>query len=159
MDQVHVIRHKHYNEGQSVRRIAREMGLHRTTVKKYLDETEPKRIEAETRDRPVMGEARQKIDRLLEEWASRTTKKHRITSPRLHRELIEQGCEIGERTVRRYMAEKRRAAAEVYIPLVHRAGDEAQVDFFEVTVELNGVMTNGPPGTVPVLVQSCFSSN
>jgi len=82
MDQVHVIRHKHYNEGQSVRRIAREVGLHRTTVKKYLEETEPKRIEEETRDRPVMGEVGQRIDLLLEEWASRTTKKHRITSPR-----------------------------------------------------------------------------
>jgi DNA-binding transcriptional regulator LsrR (DeoR family) len=55
MDQVHVIRHKHYNEGQSVRRIAREMGLNRRTVKKYLEETEPQRIEEEPRDRPVMG--------------------------------------------------------------------------------------------------------
>jgi hypothetical protein len=27
---------------------------------------------------------------------------------------------------------------EVYIPLVHRAGDEAQVDFFEVTVDVGG---------------------
>jgi hypothetical protein len=32
----------------------------------------------------------------------------------------------------------RRQRAEVYVPLIHRAGDEAQVDFFEVTVELNG---------------------
>jgi len=57
MDQVHVIRHKHYNEGQSVRRIAREMGLHRTTVKKYLEETEPKRIE-ETHNRAVFPSLR-----------------------------------------------------------------------------------------------------
>ena len=28
--------------------------------------------------------------------------------------------------------------AEVYVPLVHRSGDEAQVDFFEVTVEVGG---------------------
>ena len=27
MDQVHVIRHKHFQEGRSARRIAREMGL------------------------------------------------------------------------------------------------------------------------------------
>ena len=36
MEQAHDIRHKHYAEGQSVRRIAREMGLNRRTVKKYL---------------------------------------------------------------------------------------------------------------------------
>jgi transposase len=28
--------------------------------------------------------------------------------------------------------------AEVYVSLIHRAGDEAQVDFFEVTVEIAG---------------------
>ena len=44
----------------------------------------------------------------------------------------------GLTTVRAYLAEKKRAAAEVFIPLVHRPGDEAQVDFFEVTVEVNG---------------------
>jgi hypothetical protein len=82
-----------------------------------------------------------RIDGLLEEWKGRTTGKHRITSPRVHRQLIEEGHTVGERTVRQYLAEKRRRAAEVYIPLVHRAGDEAQVDFFEVTVELKGVMT------------------
>lgn len=141
MEQAHVIRHKHYSEGQSVRRIAREMGLHRWTVRKYLEESVPQRVEVAPRGRPVMGAIRQKIDGLLKEWAHRTTKKQRITSPRLHRELIAQGCSVGERTVRKYLAEKRRVAAEVYIPLVHRPGDEAQVDFFEVTVELNGVMT------------------
>ena len=36
MEQVHVIRHKHFVEGQSVRRIARELGLNRRTVQKYL---------------------------------------------------------------------------------------------------------------------------
>jgi hypothetical protein len=54
-----------------------------------------------------------------------------LTSPRLHRQLREEGLEISERTVRRYMA-------EVYVPLVHRPGDEAQVDFFEVLVDEGG---------------------
>lgn len=41
-------------------------------------------------------------------------------------------------TVRDYIREKRRRQAEVFIPLIHRPGDEAQVDFFEVTVEEAG---------------------
>jgi transposase len=88
-----------------------------------------------------MATAVPQIEAVLEEWASRVGGKHRLTSVRLHRELVARGVRIGERSVRLYLAEKRRQAAEVYIPLVHRPGDEAQVDFFEVTVELDGVMT------------------
>lgn len=43
MDQVHVTRHKVLREGLSVRRVARELGLSRNTVRKYLDEPEPMR--------------------------------------------------------------------------------------------------------------------
>jgi hypothetical protein len=41
--------------------------------------------------------------------------------------------------IHEYLRERRRQRAEVYVPLLHRAGDEARVDFFEVTVELSGV--------------------
>lgn len=139
MNQVHVIRHKHIVEGQGVRRIAREMGLHRVTVQKYLQQSEPVRVEVEPRPQPVLSIAGPRIDALVEEWTPRLEGKHRLTAPRLHRQLREEGVEVGERTVRRYLAEKRRRAAEVYIPLVHRPGDEAQVDFFEVTVDEGGV--------------------
>lgn len=139
MDQVHVIRHKHYKEGHGIRRIAREMGLDRKTVRKYLEEAEPVRKETAPRARPVQDVVGPRIDELLEEWGPRTTRKQRITSPRLHRQLIAEGYEVGERTVRGYLSEKRRQSKEVYVPLVHRPGDSAQVDFFEVTVEEGGV--------------------
>ena len=138
MEQAHVIRHKHYAEGQSVRQIAREMGLNRRTVKKYLGLSEPRRVEAAERPQPILTGVVPRIEALLEEWAPRLEGKHRLTSPRLHRQLREEGLVIGERTVRRYLAEKRREAAEVYVPLVHRPGDEAQVDFFEVLVDEGG---------------------
>ena len=43
MDQVHVIQHKVLVEGQSVRRVARELGLSRCTINKYLRQSEPVR--------------------------------------------------------------------------------------------------------------------
>ena len=138
METVYIIRHKHFVEGQSVRRIAREMGLHRLTVQKYLQQSEPQRGESVARSQPVMGVVGSRIEALLEEWAPRLGGKHRLTSPRVHRQLREEGFTVGERTVRQFLAEKRRQAAEVYIPLVHRPGDEAQVDFFEVTVDEGG---------------------
>jgi len=139
METVHVIRHKRLIEGRSIRWIAKDLGLHRATVKGYLERPEPIRMEFAKRAQPVSALAGPRIDRLLDEWADRTTKKHRITSPRVHRQLKEEGFIVGERTVRKYMAERRRLSAEVYIPLIHRPGDEGQVDFFEVTVDENGV--------------------
>ena len=45
MDQVHVVRHKVLVDGQSVRRVAREMELSRNTVKRYLEMAAPVRVE------------------------------------------------------------------------------------------------------------------
>ena len=140
MDTVHVIRHKHYVERLGVRRIAREMGLHRDTVRKYLQASEPRRDEPEDRPQPVLRKVGPRIDELLEEWtaAKRLEGKHRLTSPLMHRHLVEEGYSVSERTVRSYLAERRRQTAEVYIPLIHRPGEEAQVDFFEVLVDVGG---------------------
>ncbi|MBP7798144.1 MAG: helix-turn-helix domain-containing protein, partial [Thermoanaerobaculaceae bacterium] len=66
MEQVHVIRHKVMVEGQSIRRVAREMGVSRNTVRKYLGQSEPRRRELKPRGRPVWARAVERIERLLE---------------------------------------------------------------------------------------------
>jgi transposase len=139
MDQVHVIRHKVLVEGQSIRRVARDMDVSRNTVRKYLKVSEPVRVETKPRARPVLERVAPRIDELLESWGPRTTAKQRITGSRIHRQLVEEGYGVGVTTVRGYLREKRRQRAEVYIPLVHRPGEEGQVDFFDVTVEEDGV--------------------
>ena len=40
--------------------------------------------------------------------------------------------------MREYLAELKRRDQEVFIPLEYRPGEVAQVDFFEVTVEVAG---------------------
>ena len=139
MAQVHVIRHKVLVEGLSIRQVSREMGISRNTVSKYLEQAEPK-LRKRPRQQPVLERVGPRIDALLVEWASRTTPKQRITGTRIHRQLREEGYQVGTTTVRTYLREKRRQAAEVYIPLVYRPGDVAQVDFFEVTVEEDGTI-------------------
>lgn len=138
MDQVHVIRHKVLVEEKSVRSVAREMGLSRNTVSKYLTVSEPKRGARRNKPSPVTEEVAPRIEEILAEWKSRTTPKQRITGTRVHRQLVEEGYEVGTTTVRDYLRERRRQKAEVYIPLIHRPGEEAQVDFFEVSVEEDG---------------------
>ena len=49
-----------------------------------------------------------------------------------------EGFDVGITLVRQYFREWRRQRQETFVPLVHRPGDSAQVDFFEVTVEVNG---------------------
>ena len=76
--------------------------------------------------------------RYCRRWGRRTTPKQRITGTLVHQQLLREGHQVGSTTVRAYLAEQRRARQEVYLPLVWRAGDGAQVDFFEVTVEVAG---------------------
>jgi transposase len=128
MDQVHVVRHKILVEGQSIRSVSRQTSISRNTIRKYLKLSEPVRVARQEKPSPVM-------EAILSEWRQRTTPKQRITGTRVHRQLVEEGYEVGLTTVRNYLREKRRKEAEVFVPLVHRPGDEAQVDFFEVTVE------------------------
>jgi len=140
MDQVHVVRHKILVEGQSIRSVSRQMSISRNTIRKYLKVSEPVRVVRQKKPSPVAEMIAPRVEEILAEWRGRTTAKQRITATRVHRQLVEEGYEVGVTTVRNYLREKRRRQAEVFIPLVHRAGEEAQVDFFDVTVEEGGQM-------------------
>jgi transposase len=138
MDQVHVIRHKVLIEGQSRRRVAREMGLSRVTVRKYLAQAAPVRQEEQARRRPVWQQVGERIDKLLAESVTWTEKKQRLTATRLHEMLVAEGHRVGVTLVKEAVAEWRRERREVFVPLVYRPGDLAEVDFFEVLVDEDG---------------------
>lgn len=136
MGQVQDIRRLVLMEGRSIRWTARELAISRNTVRKYVKASEPRRVEADVRARPVLQLVQKRIDELLCEWGSRSTAKQRITGSRLHEELLHEGLNVGITTVREYLAELKRRRQEVFIPLDYRPGEGAQVDFFEVTVEV-----------------------
>ena len=138
MDQVHVVRHKVLVEGLSARRVAREMGVSRNTVKRYLSQAAPVRVEQVARGRPVWEKAGARLEALLGESPQWTGGKQRLTATRLHAMLIAEGLTIGVTTVREAVAEWKRRRREVFVPLVYPAGDLAEVDFFEVLVDLAG---------------------
>jgi DNA-binding transcriptional MocR family regulator len=71
MDQVHVIRHKVLREGTSIRQVARELGLSRNTVSKYLEQSVPvHRTYRRRRKRPVWGRAHSRMSesRVMSCW-------------------------------------------------------------------------------------------
>lgn len=108
MDQVHVIRHKVLVEGQSIRSVAKEMGIGRNTIKKYLEMPEPVRVARQKKPSPVKEMVTPRIDEILQEWRPRTTHKQRITGTRILHQLVEEGYQVGITTVRDYLREKRR---------------------------------------------------
>ena len=139
VDQVHVVRHKVLVEGRSQRQVARELGIARETVRKYLTESIPVRKETQPRARPVWDAVRPRVERLLAESAQWTGGKQRLTATRLHELLRGEGHRVGITMIKKAMAEWKRQRREVFVPLTYRPGDLAEVDFFEVLVDLDGV--------------------
>ena len=139
MDQVHVIRHKVLVEGRSRRQVAKELGISRLTVRKYLEEAAPVRKETMVRPRPIWEAVRDRVDGLLAESGRWTGGKQRLTATRLHELLVTEGHRVGVTLVKEAVAEWKRQRREVFVPLTYRPGDLAEVDFFEVLVDLDGV--------------------
>jgi transposase len=138
VDQVHVIRHKVLVEGRSARQVAKELGMSRRTIRKYLSEAAPKRTETRPRARPVWDAVRDRVDSLLAESAQWTGGKQRLTATRLHELLVAEGHHVGVTLVKAAVAEWKRQRREVFVPLTYRPGDLAEVDFFEVLVDVDG---------------------
>jgi transposase len=138
MDQVYVVRHKVLVEGRSVRRVAQELGISRNTVRRYVDGAKPGVRKEVPRPSPVKDRVRPRLEELLADAMHWTGGKQQLTSVRLHEMLVDEGLRIGERTVRELVAEWKRQRREVFVPLTYKPGDVAEVDFFEVLVDVAG---------------------
>src|SRR5687767_3403218 len=139
MDLVHVGRHKVLVEKRTQRAVARELGLARVTVRKYVDQAVPTRqVEAGPRPRPVWDAVAGRVQALLAQSVRWTGGKQRLTATRLHELLLTEGHHVGVTVVKDAVAEWKRQRREVFVPLTYRPGDLAEVDFFEVLVDVDG---------------------
>jgi transposase len=138
MDQVIVVRHKVLVEKQSRRAVARELGISRVTVKRYLEGAPVGERKPTPRASPVTEAVCERVESLLAESVRWTSGKQRLTAARVHRMLIGEGHQVGEWVVKQLVREWRRRRQEVFVPLVYRPGDLAEVDFFEVLADVDG---------------------
>ena len=88
MDQVHVIRDQVLRAGRSIRSVAKEFGISRKTVAKYLRQPEPLRLETSPRRQPVREVIGDRFEELWRDWQDRSTGKHRVTGSGLWRQLV-----------------------------------------------------------------------
>ena len=138
MDQVYVIRHRVFVGGRSIRKVAREMSVSRNTVRRYVQGAQPGVRAPTERGSPVKGAVQERALALLEDSPRWTGGKQRLTAARLHQMLLAEGFVVGETVVKEVVREWKRQRQEVFVPLVYGPGDLAQVDFFEVLVDVAG---------------------
>ena len=123
---------------------AQKFGVHRRTVRQAIECALPPTRKKPDRKRAKFDLVKDFIEQVLrdDERAPRKQRHtaHRIFS-RLQTELPE--AEVAERSVRQYVEEIRQqiglAKREVFVPQHYEYGTEAQVDWYEATVELGGV--------------------
>jgi hypothetical protein len=78
------------------------------------------------------------MDAILADAPRWTGGKQRLTATQLWRMLRGEKIFVGATLVKSYVREYKRRRAEVFVPLVYKPGDLAEVDFFEVLVDLLG---------------------
>jgi transposase len=136
------IRRDRDREGLSVRALAARYGVHRRAVRQALaSPVPPVKRSPVWRPAPRLGEHHALIDAwLLEDRAAPRKQQH--TARRVWQRLVEeQGAEVSERQVSRYVRARRRELGDVgeaFVPQHHGPGMEGEVDWGEAWVVIDG---------------------
>ena len=131
------IRRRVLVEGVSRRQILRETGMHRQTLKKILEHSEPPGYrQQQPRPRKKLGAFVERIKQILKDDQA-MPRKQRHTAKRIWERLREDGFTGGYTVVKDAVRELTQKTQEVFVPLLHRPG-EAQVDFGHALANVNG---------------------
>jgi transposase len=136
-------------EGLSIRGLAKRYQIGRDTVRQALADPVPPARKTPSRSSPRLDPFKPAIDAMLTEDTT-APRKQRHTARRILARLIEEhgAEELSYSTVRDYVRVRRAQIdveagrrVEAFVPQEHAPGAEAEVDFGEVWVVLNGVKT------------------
>ncbi len=125
--------------GESQRKIAKDLGISRKTVKKYSEggnfpweKKTPERTSSVLDDEKIMF-----IEECLDEDKKEGLKKQTHSAKKIFdRLVVEKGYKGGESTVRRKVRELKEKRHKAFIPLQFEPGEALQVDWGEATIYL-----------------------
>lgn len=152
----------YFTECKSQRKLARELGVHRKTVRKYIAEHEATRWSKGTDRQPIPGdgiieppryrcgprqrralteEVRQRIDHFLalnEERRRQGLHKQQLKRCDIHQALLDEGQQIGYTTVCNYVRVRLAKGAEAFIRQEYVPGQSVEFDWGEVQLKIGG---------------------
>jgi transposase len=135
------VRKAYYRDEKSIRRIVRELGIARNTVRKILSE-EPTSHTKYRLSKPKPKPVLDSVLPIIEVWLEsdiHAPKKQRHTARRIFQRLrAEYGFTGSERRIREIVSALKQKQPEVFLPLSFQLGEMAQVDWAEVTVHIGG---------------------
>lgn len=139
------IRRDRRDEGASIRELSVKYRVHRRTVRQAIDDAVPPPRKRPVRVAVVLGPWKDTIRCWLEADLG-VPRKQRHTARRVWERLVsEYGAQVGESTVRRFVAEVKSelagGALVAMVPQTHGFGAEAEVDFGEFYGWLGGEWT------------------
>lgn len=134
------IRRAYHVQEKSINEIMRETGHAFRTVKKMVESDQPPNYNRKAPYRATkLGPYREQIKGYIE--SNKTLpRKQRWTAPRIYQEIVKAGYTGAESTVRHYVAQVRKLKKKpkTYLPLEFDPGTDAQVDWGEGEVIMNG---------------------
>ena len=139
MDQWIELRRKIRNQHVSLRQLERETGIHRKTLRKIRDNSQPPGYQrANPIEKTKIGPYLKRIKAIIES-DKQMPKKQRHTAKKILEILQSDGFEGGYTIVKDAVHEIKKTSKEVFMPLSQRPG-EAQVDFGHALANFNGTL-------------------
>ena len=137
------IRFEHYQNGKGIKRIARELGIARDTVRRVLRSNATAfAYKREVQPQPKLGSFVPVLTAILEAEAKLPRRERRSTQ-RLFEELHGRGYEGAHDSVHRFVKtwreERARVPAQAFVPLRFDPGEAYQFDWSHEGVEFNGL--------------------
>ena len=122
MEQWCEIRQRVLRDGESIRQIQRETGLHFDTIKKILAHPTPPAFRTPVRVKPKLGPYLERIAAILDSDRE-LPRKQRHTAKRIFERLRDEGYSGGYTQVKEAVRELKRSGGEVFVPLVQESGE------------------------------------
>ena len=140
MDQWIKLRRKIHNQEVSLRQLERDTGIHRQTLRKIRDNSQPPGYQRATPiEKTKIGPYLKRIKAIIKA-DKKIHKKQRHTAKKIWETLQSEGFTGGYTIVKDAVRQIKKTSKEVFMPLTQRPG-EAQVDFGHALANFGGILT------------------